>query len=254
MSKQSKTSPTTYIKLSELVPWSGNYNEGDVGAIAQSIERFGFNSAIRVWKDNVIIGGNHTAMALMSLKARGPLEPHMLGQLAWPPTHIIESGGDWLVPCVDISHLDELDARAFAIADNDLARKAVQDAHKKAQYLIELQQQRPESLRAAGMSVDELDDFLKDLSTDYDNESVDPFDVADLDDAYVPDASGMPPDTFIVYVSFDNREEFEEFLTIVDPRRSVDLAKQFAAVRAEDVMPWLRGEMPDVDPVRGTDL
>ena len=169
MSKnQQAQQPTIYIPLPELTPWSGNYNNGDIGSIAKSIERFGFNGALRVWQDNIVIGGNHSAMALMSLKARGPREKQMIGEYAWPPVHIIEDGvsGAWLVPCIDISHLDELEARAFAIADNDIARKAVQDAQKKATYLIELQQQRPEAVDAASWSADELDEFLSGLSDD----------------------------------------------------------------------------------------
>ena len=224
------TNPLMMIPISSLSPWKDNYNEGDIGAIAASIARFGFNGALRVWRDNTVIGGNHSLLALMSLKAGGPHKG-----VAWPPTHIMtdKTTDEWLVPCIDVSHLDELDAQAFSIADNDIARKATQNANLKAKYLIELHQQRPESLAAAGWDVDDLDAFLSTLSGDLRDV---PFDATKLEDAYVPDASIVPPGTYIVYVSFDDREEFDRFLHIVNPERPVELAKQYAAVRSEDVM------------------
>ncbi len=242
MSKQSKPPqvPTEFlaVKLSALAAWKDNYNEGDVGAIAISIERFGFNGALRVWRDGIVIGGNHSLMALMSLKARGPN-----GRSKWPPEHIVEAAdGEWLIPCVDISHLDELDAKAFAIADNDIARKATQDAARKAQYLIELQHDRPESLKAAGWTPEALDEFLASMSSELAGEDEEVFDATKLEDAYMPDASLVPPGTYIIYVSFDNREDFERFLRIVDPGRPVELAKQYASVASQLVMSHLQDD------------
>ena len=41
--------PQYFKPLSALKEWAGNYNEGDIGAILVSIQRFGFNGALRVW-------------------------------------------------------------------------------------------------------------------------------------------------------------------------------------------------------------
>lgn len=54
--------------------WEGNYRRGNVEAIAASIERFGFNGALRVWNDTVM-AGNHTHAALEKLRADGEGEP-----------------------------------------------------------------------------------------------------------------------------------------------------------------------------------
>lgn len=81
--------------LSQLQPWERNYNRGDVDAIARSIQRFGFNGTLRVWRDGIVVAGNHGLAALRHLKAEG----------AEPPVHIeLAEDGDWLVPVTDVSH------------------------------------------------------------------------------------------------------------------------------------------------------
>src|SRR5678816_1610554 len=96
--------------LAELRPSLNNYRSGDVGAIVTSILTFGFNSALRVWQNCVVKAGNHSLLALQSIKASGlPI-----------PTHIKAQGDSWLVPCIDISHLSETAANAFMVADNRL--------------------------------------------------------------------------------------------------------------------------------------
>lgn len=83
--------------LSELRPRERNYNRGDVHAIAASIQRWGFNGALRVWDGSLdepgtVIAGNHTYLALLQLKDEG----------AEPPMHVgIAGDGDWQVATAD---------------------------------------------------------------------------------------------------------------------------------------------------------
>jgi len=97
------------LPLSVLELWKGNYRRGAVDKIAKSIQAFGFNGALRVWRETTVMAGNHALIALRNLHDSGADIPH----------HIIEDpSGDWLVPCIDLSHLDESQAEAFALADN----------------------------------------------------------------------------------------------------------------------------------------
>lgn len=70
----------TYRKLSELTNWERNYRVGDVSAIVTSIVTFGFNGALRVWKDGVVIAGNHALKALNTMKANGATVPRGVGK------------------------------------------------------------------------------------------------------------------------------------------------------------------------------
>lgn len=57
--------------LDELKLWERNYNRGDVQQIKKSILRFGFNNALRVWRDSIIMAGNHSTIALRECLADG---------------------------------------------------------------------------------------------------------------------------------------------------------------------------------------
>ncbi len=60
-----------YLKLDELKPYENNarkHESVDIEAIKSSIQQFGFNDPIAVWKDNVIIEGHGRLLAAQSLK------------------------------------------------------------------------------------------------------------------------------------------------------------------------------------------
>ncbi len=153
----SRREPTHYRFLSQLQEWQDNYNQGDVVAIAYSIRRFGFNNALRVWQENIIAAGNHTAKALRRIFSEGPI-PDLDRQ--WPPANIIVRGKEWLVPCVDVAHLDSTEMKAFAIADNQLARRAVADERLLSQYLQEIAAVDEKMLLATGVDRDEMEEMV----------------------------------------------------------------------------------------------
>lgn len=130
------TSHVAYQPLGHLAMWDGNYRESDVEAIARSIARFGFNGALKVW-NGIVVAGNHTLKALRRME----LEHQAI------PKHVVadESGG-WLVPCIDVSHLSEGEAQAFAVADNETVRRWID----------------PKALRLVLSEVFEEDPSLKD--------------------------------------------------------------------------------------------
>lgn len=148
------------VAIDDLVFWEDNYNRGDVETIALSIRQFGFNNAPRIWRNNQIRGGNHSVKALMLIRNMGP-QPHV--DRSWPPEHItIQKDGTWVLSdWVDISHLDRREADAFAIADNELARKATQDNDLLLTYLKDIAAHSDTMLAAIGFDTSAIDELEK---------------------------------------------------------------------------------------------
>lgn len=150
-------------KLSDLKTWERNYRKGDVQAIVNSIARFGFNTALRVWQGNTVIAGNHTLLALRQMKANG----------ADVPRGVMVEGDAWVVPCVDVSHLSRPEAAAFAIADNHLTEKAENDGEQLAALLDDLKQGESALFELTGYTQTDLDTLLFDLNPSFDPVSAD---------------------------------------------------------------------------------
>lgn len=142
-----------YKPLDALVEWEGNYNQGDIDSIARSIRRFGFNAALRVWGSSTVMAGNHTLKAVKQIRDEGP-QPSLDQQ--FPPKNILVDSGTWHVPIIDVSHLDPLEAKAFAIADNETARLAVRDNTLLTQYLEQIAAHDATMLVATGFDNAEL--------------------------------------------------------------------------------------------------
>lgn len=143
-----------YHDLATLKRWNRNYRQGDVGAIIQSIARFGFNGALRVWRDDVVIAGNHALMALLQMKASAYQTPR----------GIVEHDGKWLIPCVDVSHLSEIEAEAYAIADNRTQERGDNDNEQLAALLSSIAAEDAALLAATGYDGDDVDNLLRILA------------------------------------------------------------------------------------------
>lgn len=139
-------------QLSKLVEWPENYRKGDISAIATSIRRFGFNGALRVWKGSTVIAGNHALFALRQLFDKDPTKPPY-------GLHLID--GDWDIPVIDVSHLSESEAKAFAIADNRTQEIGGQDEVQLATLLADLSNRGDGLIEACGYTGNELDKLLK---------------------------------------------------------------------------------------------
>ncbi len=138
-------------ELSTLKRWERNYRVGEVDAIVASIARFGFNGALRTWKGTVM-AGNHALLALQTMKANG----------APAPRGVVDAGGDWLVPCIDVSHLSKTEAEAFAIADNRTQERGSNDPERLAELLEELA--KNDLMLDAGYEQGELEALIASLS------------------------------------------------------------------------------------------
>jgi site-specific DNA-methyltransferase (adenine-specific)/modification methylase len=146
-----------WIPIDDLKTWEDNYNQGDIGAIIISVQRFGFNKALRIWRDHTIMAGNHSWLALQELR-RMKWQPFGTGIRLSP-----ENDGGWEVDCHVLEHLDYESARAFAIADNRTAECASHDDQQLAALLQDIAAQDAGLLTAVGYDADDLDILLRDL-------------------------------------------------------------------------------------------
>lgn len=143
---KTKPIPDNYIDLDTVRLWEQNYNEGNVGLIAIMIRRYGFNRAPSIWRDNEVRAGNHTVMALRELQKNGDAAPE----------HVIEQDGKWYIPYIDVSHLNETEALAYAIADNKAAKEASEDEAMLAKYLKAIKNDDETLFEATGFDEDDI--------------------------------------------------------------------------------------------------
>jgi len=119
----------SWVVLDELRLWDRNYNRGDVQQIKRSIKRYGFNNALRTWQ-GIVMAGNHSTMALRELQAED-----------WTPKGgavMADAQGRWLVKHVALDHLSRIESEAFAVADNEVARRSKTDRDALGTLLSEI--------------------------------------------------------------------------------------------------------------------
>lgn len=88
-----------YLPIKELKPYARNtrkHNDFDVGEIAKSIDKYGFNDPIGIWGDNIIVEGHGRLMAAKKLKMKK-------------------------VPCIRLDHMTDEERREYAIVHNKTA-------------------------------------------------------------------------------------------------------------------------------------
>jgi hypothetical protein len=149
-----------HLNLDNLIPWEDNYNQGDIGAIALSIRRFGFNNLPRVWNGLHLRAGNHSTLALRQIKAEGA-RPDL--DRAFPPHNVTVSDGAWFIHCLNIGDLTESEATAFAIADNRAAALASQDETVLLKHLSAIYDADMALLAATGYDGEDLEALRKQL-------------------------------------------------------------------------------------------
>jgi len=107
-----------YVTPDSLKPYPGNartHSKRQIGQIARSIERFGFNNPVLIDPTDTVIAGH------------GRLEAAKLLKLA-------------NVPVIRLAHLSDVERRAYIIADNKLAQNASWNADllaSEVQYLLD---------------------------------------------------------------------------------------------------------------------
>ena len=105
-----------YLPVKDLKEYEKNtrkHQKLDVDNIAKSIKKYGFNDAIGIWGDNVIVEGHGRLLAAKKLGIKE-------------------------VPCVRLDHMTDEQRREYAIAHNATAELSVWDAEFLAQELSDL--------------------------------------------------------------------------------------------------------------------
>lgn len=99
--KPPKTPPPLFIeliKVAKLVPYARNaklHSQQQIDQVAASIQEFGFNNPVLIDKDNGIIAGHCRVLAAQKI-------------------------GREYVPCIRLTHLTDVQRRAYILADNRL--------------------------------------------------------------------------------------------------------------------------------------
>lgn len=103
MEKENITLQIEYLNVDDLVPYERNareHHKEDVDMIVNSIKQFGFNDALGIWHDNLVVEGHGRLLAAKKL-------------------------GMKTVPCVRLDHLTDEERRAYALAHNKTAENSM---------------------------------------------------------------------------------------------------------------------------------
>ena len=182
-----------YRKVSELLPYARNartHSDAQVSQLAASIKEFGFNNPVAIDADGMILCGHGRVMAAQKL-------------------------GLAQVPTVCLSHLTDIQKKAYILADNKLALNAGWDNE-----LLKLELQE---LKLEGLDLD-LTGF-SDTDLDFLNEEEENTDLDVLDDFST---------AYNITIECANLEEAEELkskLRLDD----LDLTRQKLKVKFEKV-------------------
>lgn len=131
-----------------LILLPGNPRQGDVGAISQSLSRFGQLKPVVIDEDDVILAGNHTFMAAVAL--------------GW--SHIA---------AVRDTDLEGSEKTAFALADNRLSDLATYDDEALLEMLSQVADS-PAGFDGIGYDDDDMDSIAKNIGAPLDFDDLNP--------------------------------------------------------------------------------
>ena len=145
-----------FIPLDEVVPAFRNPKDHDVGAIMESIRRFGFVSpAVMNEATGKLVAGHGRLEALRLLWNEG----------GKPPKGIkVAKNGGWKIPVIrGISFESDEEAEAYLIADNRLTELGGWDESQLADALKDLAAYNREAFEITGFDDDDLGQILANL-------------------------------------------------------------------------------------------
>lgn len=143
-----------YIPLTELQPAERNPKDHDLGAIINSLRRFGFVAPGVVNETTGrIVAGHGRAEALAEMKATGELPPKRIRE---------DKEGQWLIPFVrGIEFENDTEAEAYIVADNRLTELGGWDWGMLPAVLTDLRD--ADLLEVVGYDEEELEKMVRDL-------------------------------------------------------------------------------------------
>ena len=143
------------IKLSEIKTADKNPKDHDVGAIYQSMKRFGFVAFPLVNSTtDKLLAGHGRLKTLHMIKSEGEFVPANIE---------VDKDGEWLVPCLYSASIEnEAEAQAYLLADNRLVEIG---GYNNIDLLDSLQEVIREtgSLDGTGWDLDSIEDIIADM-------------------------------------------------------------------------------------------
>ena len=136
-----------YIRLSELHSWESNPKDHDIPYLKGLIRAYGFNQP-PAFREGILYVGNGRVHALFEMKRDGESAPQGI---------TLDTDGEWFVPVMDLDHLTEAQAKAYAVQDNQ-ANQPGKINRKMVRKLIEQGEIKP---GATGLSEQSLRRLLK---------------------------------------------------------------------------------------------
>ena len=202
-----------YVALAETLRWSRNPKPHDLGALVESIRRYGFKDPLKYEPalnggDGGIVEGNGRSEALEAMEVAGEDPPRGIA---------LDEEGRWLVPVLfGVDAASQAEAEAYGVDHNSLTVLGGTFGPNWAIHLYDL---------------DSLTNVLTDLGSDALPVSIDGDDLDGLlalqrdylDDNGFFDATkvsgaieaGEQPEAFIVFLSFEEREAFDEAIKLL---------------------------------------
>lgn len=147
-----------YRDLEDIIPADRNPKDHDIGAIIESIKRFGFVApAILNESNGHLVVGHGRAEALLEMKKTKKKAPNRI---------TVTEDGKWLVPILrGIEFRTDKEAEAYLLADNQLTILGGWHTEQLAEALKEfVAEEIP--FEGTGFDKDDLDDILQDLNDD----------------------------------------------------------------------------------------
>lgn len=147
-----------WVELSEIVRWSRNPKDHDLGLIYQSISRFGFVQPILVDETTGQLVAGHGRLDTLLMKRTNSEKA---------PAGIKVEGDNWFVPVIrGISFKDEHEAEAYVVADN----RTVEQGGWIEDKLAEVLQDHVGDLRGIGFDRADIDELVKNITPDVDDD------------------------------------------------------------------------------------
>lgn len=158
-----KTNPIyiEYMPLSTLIRAPRNPKDHDLGAIGQSIDRFGFVSPLLINETTGNLAVGHGRLDELQIKK-------IHGEA--PPKRILrDAHNEWLIPVIrGVAFDTDEEAEAYLIADNRLNEIGGWNEATLAQALSDLAAHGADMLAGVGFDMDDVDELLRRLGDSID--------------------------------------------------------------------------------------
>lgn len=165
-----------YVRLGDLTRWPRNAKEHDLGALSQSVTRFGYVQPILFDEGTQRMVAGHGRLDLLAyLKSNGSPPPRRI---------VVDTDGEWKVPVIrGVDFGSEAEAAAYLIADNRMVELGGWNDAELYDALVA----QGGALDGVGFDNDDIEELRKRLQSAADDTEVDD-DTAATFDAFSKDA------------------------------------------------------------------